>query len=100
MAQHGARHIIVSNRSGISDDASARVMDSCRFHGCEVTEAKGDIGSIQFVGRMFKTASPRIAGIIQGAMVLRVSFQNLERCTENYAHRVRVGQAFGNDVPR
>ena len=73
-AQHGARHIIASSRSGISDDASARVVAGCRSYGCEVTEAKGDIGSIESVRRMFKTASPRIAGIIQGAMVLRVGF--------------------------
>lgn len=73
MAQHGARHITISSRSGISDEASARVVDSCLFYGCEVTEAKGDVGNIDSVNRMFKTASPRIAGIVQGAMVLRVS---------------------------
>ena len=73
MAQHGARHIIVSSRSGISDEASARAVDSCLFYGCEVTEAKGDVGNIESVRRMFKSASPRIAGIVQGAMVLRVS---------------------------
>ena len=73
MAQHGAKHILVSNRSGINDEASARIVDGCRFHGCEVTEAKGDIGNLESVKRMFKSASPRIAGVIQGAMVLRVS---------------------------
>lgn len=72
MAVHGARHIIVSSRSGINDDASARIVDSCRVHGCEVTEAKGDIGNVEFTRQLFKFANPRIAGIIQGAMVLRV----------------------------
>ena len=73
MAQHGARHIIISSRSGISDEASVRVVDSCLFYGCEVTEAKGDVGKIESVRRLFKSANPRIAGIVQGAMVLRVS---------------------------
>ena len=73
MAQRGARHIIVCSRSGISDDASARVVDGCLFHGCQVNEVKGDIGNIEFVRRVFKSARPRIAGVIQGAMVLRVT---------------------------
>ena len=73
MAQHGARHIIISSRSGINDEASARVVDSCLFYGCEVTEAKGDVGNFESVQRIFKSARPRIAGIVQGAMVLRVN---------------------------
>ncbi|KAF5026934.1 hypothetical protein F66182_964 [Fusarium sp. NRRL 66182] len=68
MAQHGARRIIINSRSGIDDEASARVVESCRFYGCQVVEAKGHIGDTGFVRRMFKSASPRIAGIIQGAM--------------------------------
>ncbi|KAM5343618.1 hypothetical protein ACJ41O_012155 [Fusarium nematophilum] len=71
MAQHGARHIIIDSRRGIDDEASARVVESCKFYGCQVVEAKGDVGDIEFVRGMFKSASPRIAGIIQGAMVLR-----------------------------
>ena len=73
MAVHGARHIIVNSRSGINDEASARIVKGCRVHGCEVTEARGDNGNSDFTDRLFKSANPRIAGIIQGAMVLRVS---------------------------
>ncbi|KAL8918766.1 MAG: hypothetical protein Q9208_007163 [Pyrenodesmia sp. 3 TL-2023] len=71
MAKHGARHIIVSSRSGISDEASIRIVDSCLLYGCEVIEAKGDVGNSESVRRLFKSANPRIAGIVQGAMVLR-----------------------------
>ncbi|RYP39087.1 hypothetical protein DL767_002350 [Monosporascus sp. MG133] len=72
MARHGARHLIVCNRSGTTDDASARVVRSCLTYGCEVTEARGDVGDADFVRRIFKSAHPkRIAGVIQGAMVLR-----------------------------
>ena len=73
MAQHGARHIIVNSRSGIGDEASARIVASCNVYKCEVVEVKGDVGDIDFVREMFKSAVPRIAGVIQGAMVLRVS---------------------------
>ncbi|KAI1460694.1 hypothetical protein F4805DRAFT_372476 [Annulohypoxylon moriforme] len=71
LAQHGARHIIVSSRSGIDDEASARIVASCNFYGAEVVEAKGDIGNIESVRQLFKSATPKIAGVIQGAMVLR-----------------------------
>lgn len=73
MAQHGARHIIVSNRSGIDDMASARVVASCNFYRCSVREARGDVGDAEFVRKTFQSAAPPVAGIIQGSMVLRVS---------------------------
>lgn len=74
MARHGARHIIVCNRSGINDETSARVVRDCLSYGCQVDEAKGDVADIEFVKRIFSQAQPkRIAGIVQGAMVLRVS---------------------------
>ncbi len=77
MAQHGARHIIVSSRSGISDAASIRIVNSCAFHGCKVIEAKRDVDNVESVRRMFKSASPRISGVIQEAMVLRVSLSDI-----------------------
>lgn len=77
MAKHGARNIIVISRSGIDDEASARVVASCNSYKCEVTEARGDVSDIAFIRGVFESASPRIAGVIQGAMVLRVSFANL-----------------------
>ncbi|KAI1495101.1 putative polyketide synthase [Biscogniauxia mediterranea] len=72
MARHGARHIIAMSRSGIQDDASARVIANCAAYGCKVTDAKGDVGDLSFVRQVFKGTRPtRIAGVIQGAMVLR-----------------------------
>lgn len=73
MARHGARHIIVMSRSGTNNEASARVIENCAAYGCEITEAKGDAGDMEFTRGVFKSAAPRmIAGVIQGAMVLRV----------------------------
>ena len=73
MARHGARHIVVMSRSGIDDEASARCIAHCAAWGCEVTCVKGDVGDASFVDDVFKSAPKRIAGVIQGAMVLRVS---------------------------
>ncbi|KAI1131759.1 hypothetical protein F5Y10DRAFT_285688 [Nemania abortiva] len=72
MARRGARHIIVCSRRGIGDEASARVVRDCCSYGCKVSEAKGDIADMDFVRGIFKLPhSPSIAGIVQGAMVLK-----------------------------
>ncbi|KAI1353772.1 KR domain-containing protein [Xylaria sp. FL0043] len=72
MARHGAKHIIVCNRSGTSDDTSARVVRSCFTYGCHIAESRGDVSDYDYVRSIFTSASERkIAGVIQGAMVLR-----------------------------
>jgi NADPH:quinone reductase-like Zn-dependent oxidoreductase len=71
MARHGARHIVTMSRSGVQDAASAKIIDSCLSHGCRVTDTKGDVSDKEFVRQVFRD-SGRIAGVIQGAMVLRV----------------------------
>lgn len=77
MAQHGARHIIVCSRGGLSDEASKKTIMNCSAYGCQITEAKGDVANAQFMRTVFKEASHEIAGIIQGAMILRVSYRGL-----------------------
>jgi hypothetical protein len=79
MAQHGARHLVVSNRSGISDITSAQVVRDCAFYGCEVVESRGDVSDYETVKRVFKSTTPKIAGIIQGAMLLKVGAILLSR---------------------
>ena len=89
MARHGARHIIVMSRSGTSNEASARVIQNCTTYGCEITDAKGDAGDMEFVRRLFKSArSKRIAGVIQGAMVLRVSFSQSKGASCDCTHMI------------
>ncbi|KAK8033522.1 polyketide synthase [Apiospora marii] len=72
LARSGAKHIIACSRSGTNDDASARIIQGCATYGCRISEARGDIADPAFVKSMFDSArGHRIAGIIQGAMVLR-----------------------------
>ncbi|KAL8923195.1 MAG: hypothetical protein Q9208_004758 [Pyrenodesmia sp. 3 TL-2023] len=71
MAQRGAQRIIALSRSGIDDDASKKVAAGCLAYGCHVVEARGDVADVDFLRRVFKEASPPIAGIVQGAMILR-----------------------------
>ncbi|KAF4818673.1 Highly reducing polyketide synthase [Colletotrichum tropicale] len=70
LARHGAKHIISVSRSGIDDIASQKAIKNCAAYGCEVLEAKGDVANLEFVQDVFKSV-PRVAGVIQGAMVLR-----------------------------
>jgi NAD(P)-dependent dehydrogenase (short-subunit alcohol dehydrogenase family) len=79
LAQHGARHLVVLSRSGLEDEASSRIIQDCAAYQCAVQEAKGDVGDIDFVQRVFQSLRPRkVAGIIQGAMVLRVGYDRTE----------------------
>ncbi|KAJ5736611.1 Acyl transferase/acyl hydrolase/lysophospholipase [Penicillium malachiteum] len=72
LARHGARCIISISRSGIQDPASARAHANCAAYGCEIVEAKGDVGDLDFVRQIFRSIQPRrVAGLVQGAMVLR-----------------------------
>jgi hypothetical protein len=72
MARSGARRIIACSRSGLDDDASINIIKNCRAYGCEIVDARGDVGDRGFVKRVFNEASPPVMGVIQGAMVLRV----------------------------
>lgn len=76
MAQHGAKRIIVVSRSGIEDKASQKTAKNCLSYGCKIIEAKGDVANVDFLKKVFRESSPTIAGVIQGAMILRVS-QNM-----------------------
>ena len=71
MAKHGAKRIIACSRSGLNDDASKKIILNCLAWGCEIQEAKGDVSDLECMRQVFKQASPPIAGVIQGAMILR-----------------------------
>ena len=73
MARHGARHIVVMSRSGYKDESSQRILRDLSNEGCQVDLAIGDVSNVDDVRRAFQNATAPIGGIIQGAMVLRVS---------------------------
>lgn len=79
LAQRGAKHLIVMSRSGIQDQRSQNVVKDCASHGCKVYEARGDVASLGDVKNAFEMGPYSVRGVIQGAMVLRVS----SRSTQN-----------------
>lgn len=72
MARSGARHIVAISRSGAADPASQKVKRNCALYGCDIADARGDVSDAKFLARVFAEAPLSIAGIIQGAMILRV----------------------------
>lgn len=73
MAWHGARQIIVCSRSGLSDEASQKTIANYSAYGCDIVGAKGDVADMAFLRKMFREAAPALAGVVQGAMIFRVS---------------------------
>lgn len=77
----GARHLAVMCRSGYDDDRSREVIRNLEALGCSVDMLIGDVAVLEDVRRCFADMTVPVAGIIQGAMVLRVSHSpSLRRC--------------------
>lgn len=73
MAQCGAKNLTILSRSGVDDERSQRVIRDLSSLGATTTIFKGDVTNIEDVTRLFQESALSIKGIIQGAMVLRVS---------------------------
>ncbi|OTB08290.1 hypothetical protein M426DRAFT_52354 [Hypoxylon sp. CI-4A] len=71
MARHGARNLVIMSRSGSSDPRSQAVLKDLEAHGCSADLICGDVSKVDDVRHAFESASKPVAGIIQGAMVLR-----------------------------
>ena len=73
LARKGARHLTVVSRSGYQDEKSQAVLQDLEALGTRVCLVKGDVAVPDDVRYAFEQSMKPIAGIIQGAMVLRVS---------------------------
>lgn len=73
LARHGAKYMVALSRSNYDDEASKGVIYHLNAMGTHVDLVRGDITQADDVRRCFKSATKPIGGIIQGAMVLRVS---------------------------
>ena len=76
LAKNGAKYMAVMSRSGHDDEISQRAVHDIQALGCTIDLICGDVTSIEDVRRAFRDASAPIAGVIQGSMVLCVSFSN------------------------
>ena len=61
------------SRSGYKDESSQRILKDLSNEGRQVDLAIGDVSNVDDVKCAFQNATAPIGGIIQGAMVLRVS---------------------------
>ena len=60
-------------RSGFEDEASQGVIRNIQAEGCKIHLVKGDVTIKDDVKRAFRSAAVPLGGIVQGAMVVRVS---------------------------
>jgi hypothetical protein len=73
LARNGAKNLVLLSRSGYNDEQSRVVLHDLESLGAQVDTVIGDVTNPHDVERVFSSASKPIRGIIQGAMVLRVS---------------------------
>ncbi|KAI2616727.1 reducing type I polyketide synthase [Hypoxylon sp. NC1633] len=71
LAQNGARHLAVISRSGHDDARSLKVAEDIAALGCHVHLLRADVCEFEEVNAVFDAIPVPVAGIIQGAMVLR-----------------------------
>lgn len=75
MADHGATHLILVNRSGLSSGSGRSTVDELQAKGVQVTIKACDISDEDKVSKMLyemEHQHPPIRGVIHGAMVLKV----------------------------
>lgn len=77
LARNGARNLLVMSRSGDKEEdlMISVVLRDLQALGTRIDLAQGDVSDIGDVRRIFQQSSQPIAGIIHGAMVLRVSIK-------------------------
>ena len=79
MVRQGAKHIVFLSRSGDRKPEAKETIRALRSQGANVTAYSCDIANsdeVQSVLNHCANDFPPIRGAIQGAMVLRVCFQN------------------------
>ncbi|KAK8135399.1 PKSKA1 [Apiospora sp. TS-2023a] len=70
-AKKGAKHLAALSRSDYDDPQSQIVLRQLQDLGCQIDLLRGDITKVEDVRRVFAETTVPVAGIIQGAMVLR-----------------------------
>lgn len=99
LARSGAKHLVILSRSGYDDDRSQGVLRNIYAEGCQVDLVTGDVSVLADVQRTFKDATAPIAGVIQGAMVLRVriycSIDKRPMLTKHKGQNLRVNDSRG-----
>ena len=73
MARHGAKNLVIMSRGGYGDEKSQAILNDLDAIGTRAQLEQGDVSNLHDVRRIFQKSTIMIAGIVHGAMVLRVS---------------------------
>lgn len=82
------------SRSGYGDPQSQIVLRQLRDLNCQIDLLRGDVTKLEDVRKIFDKTTHPIAGIIQGAMVLRVSTKLVHPCPSMSLH-ILTGYCLG-----
>ena len=69
------------SRSGFEDKKSQKVLNDISALNSQIQLIQGDVTNPEDVQRAFNQATEPIGGIIQGSMVLRVSYEQSAQTT-------------------
>lgn len=89
MVEHGAKYLVLVNRSGLATDAAQSTIRLLREHGAEVVVRGCDISDEQSFSEMYMEISqtmPPVKGVIQGAMILKVSYSLAKSFSNMFVH--------------
>lgn len=76
MTDNGVKNIIFANRSGMKSQEAKVLIDTLKERGCKATVYSCDVSKAEDVESMMVQSTkdmPPVKGVIQSAMVLRVS---------------------------
>ena len=82
LAKSGAKNLAVMSRSGYADEKSRSIIKQINTLGAHIDLLTADVTIAMDVEKAFQQTIVPIAGIIQGAMVLRVSLASSSLTTE------------------
>lgn len=77
MTEHGARNLIFANRSGLATKEARDLVEKLKLKGATVAVYSCDVSKSGDLATLIAEASkfmPPVRGVIQAAMVLRVSY--------------------------
>ena len=75
--EQGARHFTYLSRSGIKDRQAQNFIDVVRAKGVVVEIVRGDVSAMADVEMAVASCKRPIRGVVQGALVLKVSVMNI-----------------------
>lgn len=80
MARSGVKNLVIASRSGLDKESAQILAKELQHLGVNFVAAKCDVGDLDQLQKAmapYKESMPPIRGVIQSALVLKVSYRSL-----------------------